>query len=99
MPASWNMPPTPPPHATPAAPQDQAAPGVELAVHEAALQQLHDRQAEQQQQVQKLEADVARSAAFLCSCAIYRSDVQSLLLWLMTVYCPTQQTSLLLLLL
>ena len=62
MPASWNNPPTPTPHATPAAPQDQAASGVELAQHDAALQQLRERQADQQHQIQKLEADVARSA-------------------------------------
>ena len=60
MPASWNTPPTPNPHVVPAVVQDPAALSAAAAEHEAALQQLRDKQADQQHRIQQLQADVAR---------------------------------------
>ena len=63
MPASWNIPatpPQPPQCATPAVPQDHTAAAADAAEHEAALQQLRAQQADQKQLIQKLEGDVSR---------------------------------------
>jgi hypothetical protein len=63
MPASWNTPPTPSPtQPKPPAVVEEAAPWHKLAQQEAAMQDLHAKQAEQEQLIQSLQIDVARCA-------------------------------------
>ncbi len=63
MPASWNTPPTPSPiRPKPPAVVEEAAPWHKLAQQEAAMQDLHAKQAEQEQLIQSLQIDVARCA-------------------------------------